>query len=246
MLGGHFQDYKNPGHFVGKGWMQLEFDRMILPGEQVLPVSTKVVSAPHMKVDAQGDIDGKGHAKRDAIEWAIPIMWPIKILTLPGRGPYPALKGESRISLRLMDDVEVPFSTAAARASIPMPPWASPSSYQQSSYQPSSMPILRPATMVEQEIPVTAPSIQYEPRRTPEPFSARSEDDQPLTVVALKDGAAFVARDYWVEGGEMHCVSDRGVERELALEKIDLEQTLHLNQERHVEFVLRSRDAVEQ
>src|SRR5581483_2216027 len=91
LLGGHLQDYKNPGHFVGKGWMTIEFDRLILPGAEILPLSAKVISAPHLHVDAQGSIHGKGHPKRDAFLWAIPIFWPIKLMTLPARGPYPAL-----------------------------------------------------------------------------------------------------------------------------------------------------------
>src|SRR5438445_8105556 len=60
-LGGHLQDFKNPGHFWGKGYITIEFDRMILPGAQVLPLAAKVISAPHNKVDNQGDIKGKGH-----------------------------------------------------------------------------------------------------------------------------------------------------------------------------------------
>ncbi len=237
MLGGHLQDYKNPGHFVGKGWIALEFDRLILPGAEILPLSAKVISAPHLKVDAQGDIHGKGHPTRDAVEWAIPILWPIKLLTLPARGPYPALKGETRIALRLMDDVEVPFPTST-RSSIPMPPWASPTSYLPS----SSSTVFRPARVQEQEIPQATPAVYKAPQPAPQQFSAQSENQQPLTIVALKDGAAYLAREYWIEGGQMHCLSDNGVEQQVALEKIDLAQTLHLNQERHVDFVLQSRD----
>src|ERR1700733_12753100 len=59
-LGGHLEDAKAPGHFVGKGWMQLEFDRMILPGAEILPLEAKVVSGPHVKADAEGRIRGKG------------------------------------------------------------------------------------------------------------------------------------------------------------------------------------------
>jgi hypothetical protein len=133
MLGGHLEDYKNPGHFIGKGWIQLEFDLIILPGAEVVPLSAKIISAPHMKVDKQGDIHGKGHPARDAVEWMIPVLWPVKILTLPARGPYPTLKGETRISLRLMEDIEVP--SPVARNSVPMPPWARPSSYESYAYQ---------------------------------------------------------------------------------------------------------------
>src|SRR4029453_9740510 len=128
MLGGHLQDYKNPGRFIGKGWIAIEFDRMILPGAEMLPLSAKVISQPHLKSDPQGNIHGKGHPNRYTCLWAIPVFWPIKVLTLPARGPFPSLKGESRLSLRLMEDVEIPFPVSA-RNSVPMPPWASPSSY---------------------------------------------------------------------------------------------------------------------
>ena len=88
-VGGHLEDDKNPGHFFGKGSLTLEFDRLILPGEGILPFAGKVIAVPHYRVEKNGKIDGKGHAKRDAVEWAIPVLWPIKVLTLPGRGPYP-------------------------------------------------------------------------------------------------------------------------------------------------------------
>jgi len=92
MLGGHLEDYKNPGHFVGKGWIQVEFDRLIVPGAEPMPLAAKIISAPHMKIDAQGEIHGKGHPKRDAVEWMIPVLWPIKIATLPARGPIRRLR----------------------------------------------------------------------------------------------------------------------------------------------------------
>src|SRR5262249_1215313 len=78
-------------------------------------------AAPHLKVDREGRIRGHGHPKRDAIEWAIPILWPVKVLTLPARGPLPALKGESRITLRLLDDVEVPATSVSSGIASPLP-----------------------------------------------------------------------------------------------------------------------------
>jgi hypothetical protein len=100
-MGGHLQDHKDPGRFVGKGWIEIDFDRLVLPGAEILPLNAKVISAPHYKVDGEGKIHGKGHPKRDAVGWAIPVFWPVKILTLPMRGPFPALKGETRVTLRL-------------------------------------------------------------------------------------------------------------------------------------------------
>ena len=115
-LSGHLQDYQNPGHFVGKGWIEIDFDRIILPGAQVYPLSAKVVSAPHLKVDAEGKVHGKGHAKRDTALWAIPVFWPVKIITLPNRGPNPGFKGEARLTLRLLEDIEVPLAASRCQS----------------------------------------------------------------------------------------------------------------------------------
>jgi len=115
-LGARLRNYRDPGHFIGKGWLQLEFTSLNLPGGSI-PVDAKVISAARYKVNGDGKIAGTGHPTRDAIEWAIPIMWPIKVLTLPARGPRPTLKGETRIELRLMEDVMIPdaaYSTTAA------------------------------------------------------------------------------------------------------------------------------------
>ena len=234
-LSGHLQDYKDPGHFVGKGWIQIEFDRLILPGAQVVPLATKVISAPHEKVDKQGDIHGGGHPKRDAVEWMIPVLWPIKILTLPARGPYPALKGETRIALRLMEDLEVPYPSA--RSSVPMPPWVAPSAYRSYGAQwngsapaASTLP-MRPAAYAQ----LNEPSPQLTP-------TAPSK----LTLIALKEGTAFLAQQYWIQSGQVHCVSANGDEKLVPLDQLDLPQTVRLNQERNVAFVLESRATVEQ
>lgn len=107
-LEGRFEDYKDPGHFVGKGWMELKFDRMVIEPRTVIPVSARVVDVPGYAVDQQGRILGKGHRTRDIVEWSIPILWPIDLLNLPRRGPRPTLKTETRLTLKVMDDTEVP------------------------------------------------------------------------------------------------------------------------------------------
>jgi len=104
---GRFEDYKDPGHFVGKGWMQLTFDRMII-GNRVIPVSAKVVQVPKYRVDKDGRILGNGHPVRDTIEWMIPVLWPIDLINLPRRGPRPTLKPETQLTLELMNDLGIP------------------------------------------------------------------------------------------------------------------------------------------
>ena len=120
-LAGRFRDYRDPGHFFGKGWIELVFDRLVLPGAVTLPLSAKVISLPRLRADREGKIQGRGHPKRDALGWAIPVLWPVKILTLPARGPRPTLKGEVRITLRLLEDVEVPATVIASRTPSLMP-----------------------------------------------------------------------------------------------------------------------------
>jgi len=112
-LAGTFQEYRDPGHFFGKGWMELTFDRLVLPGGVTVPLSARVISIRHFRVDREGKIRGRGHPKRDAVEWAIPVLWPEKVVTLPARGPRPTLKGEVRVTLRLLEDVEVPQTSVA-------------------------------------------------------------------------------------------------------------------------------------
>src|SRR6202162_285897 len=121
-LGGHLEADKEPGHFVGKGYLKLEFDRIGFSSTDV-PVPSKVIAAKGFKVDRHGDIVGHGHATRDVVEWLIPPLWPWKILMLPARGPRPTLKNEEQITVRLMDDIQVPRMLASAQ------PYERPTSY---------------------------------------------------------------------------------------------------------------------
>lgn len=124
MLGGHLEAEKEPGHFWGKGYLKITFDRVILPYGD-LPVPAKVIQAQGFKVDKKGDIDGKGHPKRDVVEWMIPVLWPWKVVALPMRGPRPALKGEESLELRLMDDISIPATVAYGPFKPDRPPYAS-------------------------------------------------------------------------------------------------------------------------
>ena len=124
MLAGHLEAEKDPGHFVGKGYLNITFDRVILPTGD-LPLPAKVIAAKGFRVDRQGEIVGKGHAKRDVAEWMFPPLWPWKVLTLPARGPRPTLKGEEPIQLRLMDDIMVPRAFSAQNVHPDRPPYAS-------------------------------------------------------------------------------------------------------------------------
>ena len=243
LLGGHLQDAKDPGRLVGKGWLDLEFDRIILPGARVLPLQVKIIAAPHLKTDREGKMHSGGHPKRDAAGWMVPVLWPIKILTLPMRGPYPALKGEARLTMRLMEDVEVPVVMAQA-----------PIRDTRSEISPSSMPstyMVRPSPSIlvtrgvvrvleqessEQVTPQLSEATES-PSHATVPMAARQEEPR-STLILLHDGSAFMAAYYWEQGGQMHCVSQDGQVRVFSLESLDLQETVALNHERNIEFVL--------
>ena len=106
-LVGHLESAQDPGHFWGKGNLKLQFDRIGLPNGD-LPLDAKVIATRGYKVNKEGDIRGKGHPRRDVVEWMLPPLWPWKVIMLPARGPRPTLKGESQLTLRLMDDVQIP------------------------------------------------------------------------------------------------------------------------------------------
>ena len=106
---GRFEDYKDPGHFVGKGWMELKFDRMVVGNDTTIPISTRVVTtSAKYPVDRDGKIHGTGHPVRDTVEWMIPVLWPIDLINLPRRGPYPTLKPETRLTVMVLDDFGIP------------------------------------------------------------------------------------------------------------------------------------------
>jgi hypothetical protein len=142
-----------------------------------------------------------------------------------------------------MEDVEVPFQ--AAQNNFPAPPWASPSSYH-SSYNSSRYSAALPVSASLRELPVTVKPASYnESSQSTAQVSARPNTEAPMTVIALKSGAAIVASEYWLQGGAVRCISASG-EQKVPLEQVDLYRTTTLNRQRNVEFVLQSRDAVEQ
>src|SRR5215472_15848362 len=54
-LVGHVEAEKDPGHFFGKGYLKLQFDRIGVPGGD-LPLDAKVIATRGYKVDKTGSI----------------------------------------------------------------------------------------------------------------------------------------------------------------------------------------------
>jgi hypothetical protein len=181
-LVGRFEDYKDPGHFVGKGWMELKFDRMVIEPDTVIPIDARVVDVPGYKVDNQGRILGKGHETRDIVTWCIPILWPIDLLMLPMRGPRPTLKEETRLTLKVMDDLGVPATDPMQRdpygliqrsphAENDQPPPPIPDLYQDQQGQQAQPPAAEQpvAENYDQPAPMAPPPPAYYAYPAPPP-----------------------------------------------------------------------------
>ena len=99
-LEGRFEDYKDPGHFVGKGWMELKFDRMFI-GNRVIPVSAKVVSVPRVQRGSGRQNPGqRSSGKRHNRVAHSGAFWPIDLdQPAPPRSTPYVLKPETMLTL---------------------------------------------------------------------------------------------------------------------------------------------------
>jgi hypothetical protein len=216
MLGGHLEADKDPGHFVGKGYLKITFDRVILPNGD-LPVPAKVIQARGYKVDKQGDIDGKGHAKRDVFEWMLPPLWPWKVITLPARGPRPTLKGEEPLELRLMDDIVIPHTVAYGPN---RPPYASSSVRPSSDHitpqaQPTStMPVIPKATEIVVKEPVAAVPARPAVR---------------MTTLVLKTNEVYEVTKYQINGDVLLYQDLAGKQGVMTVNQVDWKKTTELS-----------------
>src|SRR6516165_5172088 len=235
-LAGTFQEYRDPGHFFGKGWMELTFDRLVLPGGVTVPLSARVISIRHFRVDREGKIRGRGHPKRDAVEWAIPVLWPEKVVTLPARGPRPTLKGEVRVNLRLLEDVEVPPTSVASRT---LPTIGESTRLKPSSLNIMAAPRLVPARSVTTGSAAGNAVLAHE-QGTILRGDFNENSLEPRTLLILKGGGGYLARDYWVQAEVFHVLTTDGEHKMFPVSRLDLEETVRINRERNVEFVLRT------
>ena len=241
-LGGHVEAEKEPGHFVGKGYLKLQFDRIGLPTSD-LPVPSKIIAAKGFKVDKDGDIKGHGHATRDIVEWMFPPLWPWKLITLPARGPRPTLKGEEQVTLRLMDDVMVPRNLAATDYYPNRPP----SNYART--QPSALNSLvvpdaiRPvprATSIPQQLPSTqvatspASAALASPATFVSPTATMPPGDDAaahVTMIALKSGEIQAVRSYRIDNDVLNYVLPNGRGGSVYVAEIDWPTTTRLTGE---------------
>jgi hypothetical protein len=183
---GHFQEYKDPGHFVGKGWMELAFDRMVVQPDTIVPINARVVAAPGYKVDIDGKIHGNGHPVRDTIEWLIPVLWPIDLINLPRRGPRPVLKPESKLTLKVLDDFGIPTPMENAVRTPALVSRVTPDEPTYQSYRQQA-----PAPVQQAYTPQPAPApVQYAPQ--PAPVQYAPQPQRPVYQYAAAPQVVYV------------------------------------------------------
>jgi hypothetical protein len=212
-LQGHVTAEKDPGHFWGKGSLSLEFDRIGLPSSNI-PVPSKVIAASGgFKTDREGDVLGKGHARRDTVEWMLPPLWPWKVISLPARGPRPTFKGEEILTLRLMDDVVVP-KMADVRPAL-MPGWH---------YFDEE-----PARQLRDKLPYHNPSSALFTDATQ--YSSQNANAQtPTTIpIVLKSSEVFGVASYRIERGRLNYILGGGTVGSADVNDVDWMKTSELN-----------------
>jgi hypothetical protein len=235
-MGGHLEADKEPGHFFGKGYLKIVFERIALPNTE-LPLDTKIVAARGYHVDKEGAIRGKGHAKRDVIEWLLPPLWPWKVIMLPARGPRPTLKGEQVLTLRLMEDVTVPKFGAAYNSRDWRPPhaqnFAQPSAYPSREVAPATSAAVNANYVVSVDPGFAKTSQTAQLTSAPESHAAAKS----LTLLALRNETIYAVTDYWLDGDRLDYLLPSGNRGVCALNELDLVRTTQLNSERGVSVI---------
>jgi hypothetical protein len=207
MLGGHLEGAKDPGHLWGKGYLKITFDRVIMPYGD-LPVPAKIIQAKGYKVDKKGDIDGKGHAKRDVAEWMFPPLWPWKVVSLPARGPRPTLKGEEPLELRLMDDISVPATLAYGPMKPDRPPYAT---------------YTKPGNSTGARANAMLPAAETNRVVTESLTNAR--DEKRVTILALKSHEVYELTKYRIDGDVLTFEQVDGTKGAVDLDQVDWRKT---------------------
>ncbi len=244
-LVGHLESAQDPGHFWGKGNLKLQFDRIGLPNGD-LPLDAKVIATRGYKVDKEGDIRGKGHAKRDIVEWLLPPLWPWKVLMLPARGPRPRLKGESMLTLRLMDDVQIPQVNATNGPDwhfFGRPQPQNESYYRGSSYGPKDNSI--PRLAVRQVTPTASePRVEEVSQVTYADYISKNAVGGGGTapgapVFMLKTGMVLAVGNYTYQNGRINYELASGGNGVISTDEVDWSTTTRVNSQRGVRVTLR-------
>jgi hypothetical protein len=196
----------------------------------------KVIQARGYKVDKQGDIDGKGHATRDVVEWMIPPLWPWKVISLPFRGPRPTLKGEEPLELRLMDDIVLPQSVMHPDR----PPYASsrPASYSYNAKpQANAMQLAaQPNTTMGSETVATEPMAMTGNAGVVQitaPQPGETQAIERLTILVLKSNETYKVTKYQRDGDLLMFVDTQGRKGGVDVNEVDWRKTTQVTSAAH-------------
>jgi hypothetical protein len=209
-LAGHLAAAKEPGHLWSKGSLRLEFDRIGFPNTDV-PLPTKVIAASGgYKTDRDGDVRGKGHATRDTVEWMLPPLWPLKMIMLPARGPRPTLRGEEILTLRLMDDLELPKAANVRPALAP-------------GWHYFDEPQLKSRSSNDQ------PATKRDTSLAAAENSSLSLTGARTTFIALKSNEVVEVTRYRIDSGRLTYALADGARNSVAIDEVDWTKTSQLN-----------------
>jgi hypothetical protein len=212
--------------------LKLQFDRIGVPAGDI-PLDSKVIATHNYKVDKQGKIDGKGHPKRDVVEWLLPPLWPWKVIMLPARGPRPKLKGETVLSLRLMDDVQIP-----QLAQTYGPGWHFFGHPQNESYDDARLNAPRPQLALR-PAPQTAAQASYAEYVTRDVSTQDSLTASPgMPMFVLNNGTVLSVSGYGYQDSRISYSLAGGGSGVVSTADVDWSATTRLNAKRGVRVTL--------
>ena len=240
---GRFEEYKDPGHFVGKGWMELKFDHMVVGHSTIVPMDAKVVGVSGYKVDRDGRILGKGHTKRDAVEWMIPVLWPIDVINLPRSGPRPTLKEETRLTLKVMDDFIVPGWEPSQQGPSELLR-RTPSAYTYTPHRTETNPVTNPVVPANSSLALVSsssvsPAQSAVPCGNPMVMNSRipssGSNGQNAVTLIFRDGRPPVQISNYLLTSTRLYVLD-GNRCSIPVSQLDLEATTMVNRDAGIDF----------
>jgi hypothetical protein len=181
----------------------------------------------------------------------LPPLWPWKIIMLPARGPRPTLKGESMLTLRLMDDVQIPQVQASNG-----PDWhffgrpeVQRDNYYQQPYQGASNRSSEPAIpqLAVRNVSVSSsepPRAEEIPQVTYASYISKEAVGgggaaAGVPVFMLKSGMALEVGNYTYQDGRISYELASGGSGVISTDEVDWTTTTRMNSQRGVRVTLR-------
>ena len=153
-----------------------------------------------------------------------PVLRPIDLINLPRRGPRPTLKAETRLTLKMMDDLVVPSATPTLHDQYGFAQRA-PVSY--SAPPPQLAPVEPP--------PQPASYVAPPPPPVQQPIAAAP----PPIVPVLRSGYSLYAARYWYDaGGRVQYIAPNGARYYIAIQQLDFNATIDANRRNGLSFTV--------